>query len=67
MDAEVEVTFSRRAYKGKKAKDSILFRLVAIYNHEANRYHVYITNKWGIHLAPKKIGDKGILWHIINE
>lgn len=44
LDAEVEVTFSRRAYKGKRSRDTIPFRLVAIYNQEAKRYHVYITN-----------------------
>jgi IS4 transposase len=44
LDAEIKVTFSRRAYKGKKSRDSMPFRMVAIYNHEAKRYHVYITN-----------------------
>ena len=44
LDADVEVTFSRRAYKGKKSKDAKQFRLVAVYNHEANKYHTYITN-----------------------
>ena len=44
LDAEVEVTFSRRVYNGKRSRDSMTFRLVAIYNHEAKKYHVYITN-----------------------
>jgi IS4 transposase len=44
LDAEVEITFSRRAYKGKKSKDAKQFRLVAIYNNEAKRYHTYVTN-----------------------
>ena len=44
LDAEVEVTFSRRVYNGKKSKDTNVFRLVAIYNHEAKKYHVYLTN-----------------------
>jgi len=44
LDAEVEVTFSRRIYNGKKSRDNMPFRLVAIYNNEAKRYHVYITN-----------------------
>jgi len=44
LDAEVEVTFSRRVYNGKKSKDAMPFRLVAIYNHDAKKYHVYITN-----------------------
>jgi IS4 transposase len=44
LDAEVEVSFSRRTYKGKQSRDSMPFRLVAIYNEEAKKYHVYITN-----------------------
>lgn len=44
LDAEVEVSFSRRAYNGKQSKDAMPLRLVAIYNEEAKRYHVYITN-----------------------
>lgn len=44
LDTEVEVTFSRRAYKGKQSRDSMPFRLVAVYNDEAKKYHVYITN-----------------------
>ena len=44
LDAEVEVTFSRRPYRGKQSKDAKPFRLVAIYNYEAKRYHTYITN-----------------------
>lgn len=44
LDAEVEVTFSRRVYRGKRSRDAKSFRLVAIYNDEAKRYHVYMTN-----------------------
>ena len=44
LDAEVDITFSRRVYNGKQSKDSMSSRLVAIYNTEAKRYHVYLTN-----------------------
>ena len=44
LDADVEVTFSRRVYNGKRSKDTKPFRLVAIYNYEAKKYHTYITN-----------------------
>lgn len=44
LDAEVEVSFSRRVYNGKKSKDAKSFRLVATYNIEAKKYHVYFTN-----------------------
>jgi putative transposase len=44
LDAEIEISFSRRAYKGKRSKDTKSFRLVAIYNAEAKKYHTYLTN-----------------------
>jgi len=44
LDVQVEVNFYRRKYKGKKRKDTDSFRLVAVYNKEARKYHVYITN-----------------------
>ena len=40
----MEVNFYRRKYNGKKRKDTDSFRLVAVYNKEARKYHVYITN-----------------------
>jgi putative transposase len=44
LDAEVEVGFAHRAYNGKRSRDVMPLRLVAVYNAEAERYHVYITN-----------------------
>ncbi|WP_394339395.1 IS4 family transposase [Methanosaeta sp. UBA356] len=44
LDVEVEVTFNRRAYRGKEKKDSERFRLVAVYNEDEDKYHLYITN-----------------------
>jgi len=44
LDAEVEVSFKRRAYGGHSAKDTECFRLVCVYNEEAKEYHAYITN-----------------------
>ena len=44
LDAEVEVEFKRRKYNGKQRKDIKRFRLVAVYNPEAKKYHLYITN-----------------------
>ena len=44
IDVEVEVEFKRRAYNGKQKGDAKRFRLVATYNAEAEKYHVYITN-----------------------
>jgi IS4 transposase len=44
LDVEVEVTDNRCAYRGKEKKDSERFRLVAVYNEDEDKYHLYITN-----------------------
>ena len=44
IDVEVEVEFKRRAYNGKQKGDAKRFRLVAPYNAEVKKYHMYITN-----------------------
>ena len=44
LDVQVEVNLYRRKYRGKKRKDSEGFRMIAVYNKEAGKYHVYITN-----------------------
>jgi IS4 transposase len=44
FDVNVEVSFDRRSYRGKSKKDNTIFRLVAVYNPEADDHHFYITN-----------------------
>lgn len=44
LDAEVTMAFKRRKYKGKMTGDALNLRLVAIYDTDDKRYHVYITN-----------------------
>jgi putative transposase len=44
LDAEVSMAFKRRKYKGKITGDTLNLRLVAIYDTDDKRYHVYITN-----------------------
>jgi putative transposase len=44
IDAIVKIAFKRRAYKGKQKNDEMRVRLVAVYNEEEEKYHVYITN-----------------------
>lgn len=44
LDADVEVTFSRRPYNGKQTRDSMVLRLVAIWDDKDSEYHVYMTN-----------------------
>lgn len=44
LDADVEVKFKRRAYRGVAKIDTKRFRIVAVYNEDEDRYHFYITN-----------------------
>jgi IS4 transposase len=44
LDAEVEVDFRRRAYAGRRSRDTLTARLVAVWNEETRKYHVYLTN-----------------------
>ncbi len=44
FDVNVEVSFDRRSYRGKSKKDNTKFRLVAVYNSEADDHHLYLTN-----------------------
>jgi IS4 transposase len=44
LDAVVEIKFKRRGYRGKASSDVAQFRLVAVYNKEERKYHIYITN-----------------------
>jgi putative transposase len=44
IDAVVKITFKRREYKGKQKQDEMQVRLVAVYNDEEEKHHIYITN-----------------------
>jgi IS4 transposase len=44
LDVEVEVSFKRRKYNGKERSDTEQFRLVAVFNEDEEKYHVYLTN-----------------------
>ncbi|MGI0128926.1 MAG: IS4 family transposase [Thermoplasmata archaeon] len=44
LDAEVELTFKRRIYDGRRASDSARFRLVAVWDDRHREYHTYLTN-----------------------
>lgn len=43
-DIVVEISFARRKYRGRSSRDTMLVRLVAVWNEEARQYHVYLTN-----------------------
>lgn len=44
VDVMVEVRFSRRQYKGGQSQGRARFRVVAVWNPDAKKYHVYMTN-----------------------
>ena len=44
LDVEVEVEFKRQRYRGKHSQARTRFRLVAVYNKEERKHHVYLTN-----------------------
>lgn len=55
LDAEVEVSFRRRGYAGKRSGDTMRVRLVAVWNDEARKYHVYLTNITPDVLTPEDV------------
>ena len=44
LDTEVELTFKHRVYDGRRSSDTFRCRLVAVWNEEVRRYHLYLTN-----------------------
>jgi putative transposase len=44
LDAEVELSFQRRAYRGTRRGDTLRARLVAVWDEESREYHAYVTN-----------------------
>jgi putative transposase len=55
LDVEVEISFKRRNYNGKERKDSVQLRLVAVFNEDEEKYHVYLTN-----ISPEVLGPEDI-------
>jgi IS4 transposase len=65
VDAEVEVSFRRRTYNGKRKGDTSRFRLVMVYNEEDEKYHTYLTNISSDILNAEEIAKLyGARWHI---
>jgi IS4 transposase len=65
LDVEAEVTFNRRAYRGKEKKDNERFRLVAVYNEDDDKYHLYITNLSPDLLKPEEVARLyGARWEV---
>jgi IS4 transposase len=65
VDAEVEVSFRRRTYNGKRKGDTSRFRLVMIYNEENEKYHIYLTNISSDILSAEEIAALyAARWHV---
>jgi IS4 transposase len=65
LDVEVEVEFNRRAYRGQEKKDTERFRLVAVFNEDENKYHLYITNLSQELIEPEEVGRLyGARWEV---
>jgi IS4 transposase len=65
LDVEAEVTFNRRAYRGKEKKDNERFRLVAVYDEDDDKYHLYITNLSPDLLKPEEVARLyGARWEV---
>lgn len=44
IDVRVEVTFRRRVYNDSRSGAARTFRVVGVWNEEAEKYHLYVTN-----------------------
>lgn len=55
LDAEVEVSFNRRSYKGNSTRATEIFRLVGVVNKETKEYHLYLTN-----LSPDQLSAEDV-------
>jgi IS4 transposase len=55
LDAEVELSFKKRAYNGRSSSDTFVCRMVAVWNEEAGKYHVYLTN-----IAPERLSAEEV-------
>ncbi len=67
LDVEVEISFKKPNYNGKSKTriDTERFRLVAIYNIDEEKYHVYLTNISYDDLSPEDVAKLyGARWDI---
>ena len=67
LDVEVEISFKKPNYNGKSKTrmDTESFRLVAVYNKDEEKYHVYLTNILKDDLSPEDVAKLyGARWDI---
>lgn len=65
IDAEVEVSFRRRVYGGKRSGATMKLRLVGVKNKETGKYHLYFTNVPPDRLSVDEIASMyGARWEV---
>ncbi|MBU4056233.1 MAG: IS4 family transposase [Proteobacteria bacterium] len=67
LDVEVEISFKKPNYNGKSKTriDTERFRVVAVYNEDEEKYHVYLTNISKDDLSPEDVAKLyGARWDI---
>ena len=67
LDVEIESSFRRQNFNGKSKTrmDTERFRLVAVFNEDENKYHVYLTNISKDDLSPEDVAKLyGARWDI---
>lgn len=65
IDVEVEVSFRRRSYGGKRSGATMKLRMVGIKNQETGKYHLYFTNVPPARLSAEEIASMyGARWEI---
>jgi len=67
LDVEVEISFKKPNYNGKSKTrlDTERFRIVAVYNEDEEKYHVYLTNISKDDLSPEDVAKLyGARWDI---
>jgi IS4 transposase len=57
LDAEVEVSFSRRSYAGRRRRAVQRLRLVGVQDPQTREYHLYLTNIPPARLSPGDIAQ----------
>lgn len=57
LDAEVELSFSRRVYRGRHRGDTMRSRMVAVWDEDHQPYHAYLTNLPGDALSAEEVAE----------
>ncbi len=65
LDAEVEIVFRRRSYRGTSHGDTLVCRLVGVWDEEHREYHLYLTNVGSDVLTAEEVAALyGLRWQI---